>query len=142
MELFTGADDYAAECNRRDLIARKILLREWMDHFLSRKDVTKLPDGSYDVDGTVGLYKLKLQRLPLRFRHVSGSFACFCNELTTLEGAPIYVGEWFSCNDNRLTSLEYAPRYVGKAFLCYTNAKKFTEAEVRTLCGVGASICV
>jgi len=133
MELFTGADE--AEVARREKIAPKILLQEWLEEFLKRKDITRLSDGSYNVEGLVNLANLKLTKLPLKFNHVSGSFWCEKNQLTTLEGAPKSVGRDFWCYDNQLTSLEGAPRVVGAYFYCRNNKKKFTHADVGAVCG-------
>ena len=78
-------------------------------------------DGSIDVDGNVELGHRNLTKIPFKFRHIHGSFYCYNNRLTSLEGAPINVGGDFWCSRNRLTSLEYAPNNVGGHFYCYSN---------------------
>ena len=78
-------------------------------------------DGSIDVDDTVYLSYRKLYRLPLKFNKVSGSFNCYRNYLTSLEGCPNYVGRNFYCENNKLTSLEGCPSYVGISFNCSCN---------------------
>ena len=78
-------------------------------------------DGSIDVKGTVNLSNRKLTRIPFKFRNVSGSFFCYINQLTSLEGVPNTVGGYFDCNNNQLTSLEYAPNNVGSGFDCSDN---------------------
>ena len=159
--LFTGADE--AEVKRRDEMAPKIMLQEWMEEFLKQKDIKKNSDGSYDVDGDVDLQDLKLTKLPLKFNHVYGYFACDFNQLTSLEGAPMTVGTsfWctnnnltslegapmtvgtsFWCDNNQITSLEGAPKTVGGNFWCTNNQKKFTEAEVRAVSNVKGYIYV
>ena len=159
--LFTGADE--EEIARRDVMAPKIMLQEWMEEFLKQKDIKKNSDGSYDVDGDVDLQNLKLTKLPLKFNHVSGYFWCSYNQFTSLEGAPETVGGSFSCNDNNLTSLEGAPKTVGGDFWCsnnhlttlegapssvggnfrcYNNEKKFTEEDVKKVCEVKGVIYV
>ncbi|MEN6291727.1 MAG: hypothetical protein ABFD07_06895, partial [Methanobacterium sp.] len=45
-------------------------------------------DGSIDVNGHVNISSMKLTKLPLKFRNVTGDFSCSDNHLTTLEGAP------------------------------------------------------
>jgi len=143
--LFTGADD--AECTRRDIIAPKIMQDEWMEEFLKRKDVTKLPDGSYDVHGNVDLDRMGWRKLPARFNIVHGYFWCEYNKLTSLEGAPKEcrsstndAGFWcrnnqltnlkgapriveghFGCDDNQITSLEGGPSSVSASYLCSNN---------------------
>ena len=78
-------------------------------------------DGSIDVDGEVDLSRRNLTKLPLKFRNVSGTFACHINELTSLEGAPKFVGRHFSCSRNLLKSLEGAPKFVDGEFSCGYN---------------------
>ena len=48
----------------------------------------------------------------VRFGHVSGSYYCDRNNLTSLEGAPQSVGGSFSCYDNNLTSLKGFPMEI------------------------------
>jgi len=78
-------------------------------------------DGSIDVDGDVSLYGVKLIKLPLKFRTVTGFFDCCDNKLTTLEGSPKSVGGFFDCQNNQLTSLEGSPKEVGGSFYCSEN---------------------
>jgi hypothetical protein len=66
-----------------------------------------------------GLKTLVGQKIPKR---VEGSFDCYNNNLTSLEGAPEYVGGDFTCSDNNLTSLKGAPKYVGGDFRCPDNS--------------------
>ena len=46
------------------------------------------------------------------------SFNCNMKGLTSLEGAPLEVGQDFTCNYNQLTSLKHAPKHVGWKFEC------------------------
>ena len=78
-------------------------------------------DGSIDVDGNVELGHRNLTKIPFKFLHIHGSFYCYNNRLTSLEGAPINVGGDFWCNRNRLTSLDRAPNTVGDSFSCSDN---------------------
>jgi hypothetical protein len=66
-------------------------------------------DGSIDVDGDVNIYYKGLNKLPLRFRNVSGYFNCSNNNLTSLEGSPKSIGSGFFCYNNNLISLEGVP---------------------------------
>lgn len=159
MKLFTGADE--AEIARRQAIAPKIMLQEWMEEFFKRTDIKKLKDGSYDVDGDLFIRSLGLKKLPLKFNHVKGYFSCSGNRLTTLEGAPKTVGCTFFCPNNllesleggpeevgggyvcrynKLTSLKGAPKNVGTDFWCGGNAKKFTIEDVEAVCNVKGNI--
>lgn len=81
-------------------------------------------DGTIDVKGNVefGCGTLNdLGRFPLRFNKVTGMFTCIRNDLTTLEGAPSYVGKSFSCYCNNLSNLKGGPKYVGARFDCAAN---------------------
>ena len=87
------------------------------------KNYTINHDDTIDVDGNVFLgYKLgNMEKLPVKFGKVSGSFYCHSNKLTTLESCPYYVGGDFVCDKNKLTTLEYCPKYVGGHFSCEDN---------------------
>jgi hypothetical protein len=78
-------------------------------------------DGSIDVDGDVDLYDKGLNKLPLKFRNVSGNFDCSFNELISLEDCPESVGGNFNCNNNKLISLKYGPESVSGNFDCSYN---------------------
>jgi hypothetical protein len=79
-------------------------------------------DNSVDVDWYVNLYDEKLTSIPLNFNIVNGCFNCVYNNLTSLKGCPIRVGDWFSCHRNKLTSLQYSPQYVENGdFYCSMN---------------------
>lgn len=84
-------------------------------------------DGSISVKGNVNLGGLGLKRIPFNFREVSEHFACYDNELTSLEGAPKVVGESFDCSKNRLASLKGSPEKIEGNFHCPFN--KLTSLE-------------
>ena len=77
-------------------------------------------DGSISVDGNVGLFHRYLEKIPLKFKEVSGYFYCH-DQLTSLEGCPEKVGGGFSCSYNQLTSLKGCPKEVGGSFYCHDN---------------------
>jgi len=85
------------------------------------RNYTINPDESIDVDGNVDLSSRKLEKIPLKFRNVRGSFYCSNNQLTSLEGCPQSVGGDFLCSGNQLTSLEGCPQSVGGNFSCSDN---------------------
>jgi hypothetical protein len=80
-------------------------------------------DNTIDVNGDVYLHGMlgDMEKLPVKFGKVSGSFWCHKNKLTTLEGCPNYVGGSFICDKNKLTTLEYCPKYVDGHFSCEDN---------------------
>lgn len=78
-------------------------------------------DGTIDVDGDVNLDNLNLIKLPLRFRRVTGSFHCYQNKLTSLDGAPIEVGGYIDVDNNNLTSLDGCPKTIGGNIYCSDN---------------------
>ena len=79
------------------------------------------PDGSIDVDGDVDLTEWNLTKLPLKFNKVSGSFLCYDNYLTSLDGCPKEVVGNFNCARNNLTNLIGGPKEVGGYFDCSDN---------------------
>jgi len=84
-------------------------------------------DGTWSCKDDVDLHDLGLKKLPVKFKKVEGYFDCSLNQLTSLEGAPEYVGRSFNCGLNQLTSLQGAPKYVGAFFICSDNQLKTLE---------------
>jgi hypothetical protein len=76
------------------------------------KNYTINSDNSIDVDGDVNLWDKGLTSIPLNFNIVNGYFECDDNNLTSLKGCPVRVGNGFYCDNNNLTSLQYSPQYV------------------------------
>jgi len=79
------------------------------------------PDGSVSVKGDVNLSDLKINRIPFKFKNVTGKFVCVRNKIVSLEGAPESVGDNFMCNHNEINSLEGAPVKVEGSFYCSNN---------------------
>lgn len=79
-------------------------------------------DGTVDINGNVLImFKHKMEKLPLKFGKVTGSFCVESNALRSLEGCPYYVGKDFQCRYNRLTTLEQGPDFVGGNYYCRNN---------------------
>jgi hypothetical protein len=79
-------------------------------------------DNSVDVDDNVILYNKRLESIPLNFNIVNGCFGCGYNQLTSLKGCPVRVGNYFYCYHNNLTSLQYSPQYMENGdFYCGSN---------------------
>jgi hypothetical protein len=93
------------------------------------KNYTINPDNTIDVNDDVYLHIGNMEKIPVKFGKVVGSFWCNKNRLTTLDGCPNYVGGNFLCNQNKLTTLEGCPKYVGGRFSC-------SENELTSLKGV------
>lgn len=79
------------------------------------------PDGTIDVEGNVYIGSLDLDKLPLKFNIVNGSFDCSWNSLSTLEGSPKVVGGFFNVSNNKLTSLIGGPVNVKYSYVCSYN---------------------
>jgi hypothetical protein len=78
--------------------------------------------GLVDVEGDFDCKSEGLESLfGISFGHVSGTFSCSGNQLTTLSGAPQTVGVNFDCHNNHLTTLAGAPQTVGGYFRCSHN---------------------
>jgi hypothetical protein len=78
-------------------------------------------DGSVDVDGNVILNDIGLTKLPLRFRNVSGSFDCYSNTLTSLQGSPKSVGGYIDCSYNNIKTFQGCSESIGEYFYCVNN---------------------
>ena len=96
------------------------------------------------IKGHVNLDNLFLTVLPewLSDVEVEGSFSCYDNKLTTLQGGPKTVGGGFYCYDNKLTTLQGAPKTVGGGFSCHDNPGNFTAEDVRAVSNVGGEVYV
>jgi len=57
----------------------------------------------------------------IRFGKIGMNFVCNNNQLTSLEGAPDFIGRSLYCNNNKLTSLEGLPPMCGAIFDCSGN---------------------
>jgi len=89
---------------------------------LKREDIKyRVVDRYVDVDGNCELFGLNLTEIPIQFRHVSGSFSCHSNQLTSLMGCPVSVDGNFYCSQNQLTSLRYGPHDIDGSFYCSDN---------------------
>lgn len=81
------------------------------------------------------LIGLNLDQLPkwVSNVHVSGTFNCSFNKLTSLENSPFYVAGDFFCNDNKLTTLKGATPTIGKSFFCDHNRLTSLEGSPRSI---------
>ena len=92
--------------------------------------------GLVDVQGSFDCSNRELKSLcGIKFGTVEGSFNCYDNNLTTLEGAPQTVGGDFSCWGNQLTTLEGAPRTVEGDFDCSVNRLTTLDGAPQTVEG-------
>lgn len=91
------------------------------------EDYTFNDDLSVNIAGNVWIGAEQAEKenseikLPIKFGSVSGNFICSHCGLTTLEGAPQYVGGYFNCGNNELTSLNGGPKHVETSFYCSSN---------------------
>jgi hypothetical protein len=84
-------------------------------------------DDTVDVLGGVNINKSFLEKIPVQFGWVNGSFNCSGNKLKSLDGCPKEVGESFFCSSNKLTTLIGGPLEVGGWYYCASN--KLTSLE-------------
>lgn len=87
---------------------------------LSGCGLTRLPLIKY-VDGSFYCWMNDLTSLEGAPQKIGGDFDCSGNSITSLNGGPLKVGGTYSCNSNQLTSLEGGPKYVGRNFRCKGN---------------------
>lgn len=95
----------------------------WLDS-MEIKNYTINDDLTVDVKDNVKLNNKNLILFPVQFRHVSNTFNCIGNQLTSLLGSPQTVGGSFFCDYNKLKSLMYAPKEVKLNFSCNNNRIK------------------
>jgi len=96
--------------------------KDWLDKCTKGTYSFNPKTGLVDVDESFNCSRQGLTDFKgVRFGYVSGSFICFSNRLTSLEGAPRRVKEYFNCGNNQLTSLDGAPQSVGGSFDCSNN---------------------
>lgn len=97
-------------------------LKSKYDLELDPKLITYMGKDGIDYDGIVNWSGKNLTGIPVRFRKVTGTFACHNNNLTSLENAPVRVDNGsFYCSVNKLTSLKHAPAHVDDHFFCSGN---------------------
>ena len=85
------------------------------DHWLNF-DYKINSDHTIDVIGDVVFPQFAsfLREFPLQFGKVGGNFNISALEnLTSLKGAPVWVGGIFNCSFTKITSLEYVPESAG-----------------------------
>ena len=96
--------------------------KDWLDKCTKGTYSFNPKTGLVDVDESFNCSRQGLSDFKgVRFGYVRGSFICFSNRLTSLEGAPRKVKEYFNCGNNQLTSLDGAPQSVGGSFDCSNN---------------------
>lgn len=105
---------------------KKIIIRLQGQYIIKKYRVklssfTIREDGLLDVRGSVQITGNNIYKLPLKFGNVTDDFCCKGNSLSTLKGAPKYVGGNFNCSDNNLKSLRHGPGYVGESYFCHEN---------------------
>jgi hypothetical protein len=95
--------------------------RKFLDEY-TRGTWSVNSEGLVDVEGDFYCHSQGLEDFSgIRFGKVSGDFSCRSNQLRTLEGSPVEVGEGFYCWANQLRTLEGAPRKVDGDFHCHGN---------------------
>ena len=91
-------------------------IKQWLDS-MQIENYTINPNGIVDVDGVVELGYKGLYEIPVQFGRVVGSFWCHHNKLTSLEGAPQYVGDDFDFEENpsiiNLSGIHKHTKHVG-----------------------------
>jgi hypothetical protein len=100
---------------------------------LGIKNWTVNKDGLVDVEGDCYLNDRSLKKLPVKFGRVTGDFICERNELTTLEGAPHYIGGGFFCARNKLKDLKGGPKNVMGRYVCAKNELTSLEGAPETI---------
>ena len=93
---------------------------DWLREFRARRDVSRLPNGRFDVGGDVMDVPLRGGRLPVRFNRVGGNFSC----------------------PDRLVTLIDIPRVVDGDFNLRTRSSRFTQGSIRRNCEIRGRLIV
>ena len=110
--------------------------KDWLDKCAKGTYSFNPQTGLVDINGDFDCSKQGLTDFKgVRFGYVRGSFICFSNRLTSLEGAPQQVGDSFWCMDNQLTTLKGAPRNVLYNFYCSNNSLTSLEGAPQRVGG-------
>lgn len=89
MGIFKPARKREIALRRREYIEKIYpeVVSEWAMKFAKRNDITRNPDGSFDVNGDVlSLPSAPLRNFPIKLNKVNGSVICF--ELESLNNFP------------------------------------------------------
>lgn len=122
----------------RRLIIEEKYLNMWIHYPYT---YTWNEDGSVDVEGNVyvNYTKYRFNKLPVKFRKVSGYFSVYNLGLTTFENFPTEILGYCSCRQNYFETLDYMPKIIGGNF--YTNFRNEIYArDIRKVCKVGGRV--
>ena len=108
--------------------------------YCHNNQLTSLEGAPKNVNGDFNCGRNNLTSLKGLPKEVGRDFNCSFNNLKSLKGSPKEVGRNFNCSYNKLKSLEGAPVMVRGDFYCSKNTTKFTEENVRKICGVKGNI--
>lgn len=94
------------------------------DHWIIMDDFTVNEDGTVTVDGNVTFPPIMNyhEKLPLKFKEITGNLDISNLRLKTLYGCPTEVGGDFNCSYNQLKSLKFAPTKIGGNVLFYCDS--------------------
>lgn len=93
---------------------------------LKKENLKQNDDGSFDYNGNVSLRRRTvngnpLNRIPIKFRYVSGNFVCSNMGLSNLENCPTTIDGDFDASENNLKTLQGGPITVGKSYSVFLN---------------------
>lgn len=99
-------------------IPKVLETKEQIDDWLKKR--SKRIDGTWEIDdelrvtihGNVDLTKMKMSRLPVNFKEVTGRFSVSNSSLETLEGCPEKVGKFFNCSYTLIKNLIGGPKFI------------------------------
>ncbi len=94
----------------------------------------------FNYKGDMNISDSSINEIPFKIHHVSGSFNCGFNQLSSLRNGPDMVNETFYCAYNQLTTLQYAPKFIKGSFNCSSN--KITNLQYCPAIIDGYFICV
>lgn len=118
------------------------ILNQFQPSVINIKDIHINKDFTVDVDDSVDFSTLKFKNIPVNFNHVEHDFnLCGCDNLTSLEGCPKYVGWTFSIAQcKNLKYIKYFPSSVRDIYLNIDILKnEYSEENFEILCNTQLS---
>lgn len=113
-----------SEAKLPEVLETKEQIEKWVTKRGKRIEGTWTVDDddlSVTVYGNVDLSNLKMTKLPVRFKKVSGRFIVRETDLTTLEGCPEEVGTWFDCSKTKIRNFIGGPKNIGASGAKYSD---------------------
>ena len=122
------------EAKKPEVLETREQIEDWLKKRGKRIEGTwKINDDlSVEVTGDVDLSKLKMTKLPVKFKKVGGRFFVRETPLITLEGCPDEVGTWFDCSYTDIKNLIGGPKAINTSKSQYNDQYQTNNCQQLT----------